>query len=157
MPIERFAAHLNSYMGTPQRYGLEAAAQTYGRGAPLVINAAGHLEEAGTDPVGIQGFAAQPGANNATAGAATAFYDPLYDDEYIGSVDTSAAEGTGTSAQTQVGERFGITRSAQAGQVGRWYVDTNKTDIADQRVEIVRLIDAAATIQGRVAFKWIAT
>lgn len=155
MPIlYPFGIYTIDSLGTPQQYGPEALSQTFKQGAPLVRNAAGYLQEASPDPVGVTGFSADPGKNGTANGSKTSFYDPLIDEaEYVGCMDTSASEGTGTILQTYVGERFGITKSAQAGtNLNRWYIDITKTDIADQRVEVTGLIDDAGTIQGRVRF-----
>lgn len=142
------------YTSTPCESGPEAASQNYVRGAPLVYDANGRIQEGGTDPTGILGFAQHDG-NNGAAGAATAHWtSTAVSPEFIGSVDDGSSEGTGTSALTQVGARYGLTRTSQTGnEARRWYVDTNKTAINLQRVEVTELIDAAGTTEGRVAFR----
>lgn len=139
---------------TPTDHGPEAASQTYVAGAPVVRDSAGRIAEGGTDPTGIAGFAQHAGANT-TAGADTAFFTSANPDvEFVGSVDDGSDEGNGTSALTQVGQRYGLTQTSLTGNdANKWYVDTNKTDIAVQRVEVTGLVDAAATTQGRVRFK----
>lgn len=149
----RYGGHTS----TPTEDYAEAASQSFVTGAPITLNAAGYATEGGTDPTGIQGVAQADGANNSTAGVATTSVTPARDDtEFVGSVDSAASEGTGTSAQTNVGAKFGITKTSLTGQdASKWYVDTDKTAEAVQRVEVLGLIDAATTIQGRVRFKFL--
>ncbi len=147
---------LEGITSMPCKFGPEGASKTHLRGAPLVYSS-GNLQEAGADPTTVVGVAAHAGRNVA-AGARSFFIPPEENVVFVGSLDTSAGEGTGTVAATDLGVEYGITKSAQAGAttLNKWYVDKNKTG-GSARVKVVELIDAAATVQGRVGFIFLAT
>ena len=128
----------------------EGASETFSRGAPLVDDGSGRLEEAGTNDTDWVGFALEDGHNNSTEGAAIiGFVKALPSTVFQGYIDDGSSEGTGASAATQVGQEYGLTKASSG---GAWYVDINKTG-ANGRVRVQRLIDDAGTTLGRVLFK----
>lgn len=151
MPLEPFAIYRPRSMGSPTSYLPKAGATSFERGAP-VIATAGLAVEAGADPAlnTIMGVATHDMAITGY-GSTDCFMNPIDSEEvWIGSVDTSAGVGTGTSAVAQRGTRYGIAKDATSGQ---WYIDIN--DTTNVRVRVEALIDPAGTVQGRVEFKWL--
>lgn len=137
----------------PTSFGIEGSSKTHVKGAPL-IETTGLLGEAGADPTNIVGVAQHAGRNVTTS--PKSFYIPLLDEvEFVGSLDTSASEGTGTVATADRGAEYGITKTALTGvNLGKWYVDQNKTG-GSARVRVVELIDPVGTVQGRCVFKFL--
>ena len=134
----------------PCKFGPEGASKTHKKGAPLVYSS-GNLQEAGADPTTVVGVASHDGRNG-SAGVRSFMIPPDENVIFVGSVDTSAGEGTGTVAATDLGLEYGITKTALTGaNLGKWYVDKNKTG-GSARVKVVEIIDAAATLLGRVGF-----
>src|SRR5262245_7100013 len=112
----------------------EKASQTFLKGALVFIEAAtGFLIECGADPASILGVATADGANNAVSGAVTQVVELAHPDNlFRGYLDTSAAEGAGTSAQTDLFKGYGVFKSASG--VANWFVD--KTDTTAKRTFI---------------------
>lgn len=137
----------------PEGHGPEGASQSYVKGA-VVIETSGLVVEAGADPTNVVGVAAHA-ARNVTTNP-KCFYDfPLESVEFIGSLDTSASEGTGTCVATDRGAEYGITKTSLTGvNTGKWYVDKNKTG-GSARVRVTEIIDPVNTVHGRVAFKFL--
>lgn len=135
---------------TPSLVRKEAASQTFSKGALLCYDGAGYVEQCDSDVLGCIGVADEPGHNAAVGVKSVGMCpsDPTI--VFEGSVDTSASLGTGTTAQSQVGLRYGLTLSS-----GVWYVDTNKTAPEDVRVVVEGLKDEAGTLLGRVYFRFL--
>ncbi len=154
MPLTAFELNrMEGLTSHPESWGIEGASVTYVKGAVL-IQTTGLLVEAGADPTNIVGVASHAGRNVTTS--PKGFYiPPLEGVEFVGSLDTSAGEGTGTIAVANIGGEYGITKTALTGvNLGKWYVDSNKTG-GDARVRVTRLIDPVGTVQGRVGFKFL--
>jgi hypothetical protein len=80
----------------PTGFGKEGSSKTHVKGA-LLIETSGLLGEAGADPTNVVGVAAHAGRNVTTS--PTSYYlPPLESVTFVGSLDTSASEGTGTVA-----------------------------------------------------------
>lgn len=140
-PVRGYGVH-----ALPLDEGPEAATQTFVKGS-LVIFTGGYVTVAGADPVNIVGVALEAGHNDVAAGTSNITYAPAVATQvFEGTVDTSAAFGTGAIAATDLGLEYGITLNS-----GVWYVDKNKTG-ATGRCRIVRLIDPVGTVNGRVHF-----
>lgn len=100
----------------------EAASQTFKAGAPLIINAAGFIEECAAAPALIYAIAVKPGQNGATAGLYQSLFHRVGPDiEFDGTL-------LGTLTQTMIGENYGLVKGAD----GIWYIDP--ADVADQVV-----------------------
>jgi len=158
MPL--YNIRLHKYVGqtsTPTESGLQAASlASEVTGFPVVFDAAGRLTVGETNPTGVLGFSQADSNNAAAASTNIMYYTPKGDNvRYVGSVDIASAENTGTCVLTDVGSRYGLTKTSQTGtyEVNKWYIDKDKTDIAVQRVEITELVDPVDTIEGRVAFR----
>lgn len=151
MALEPFSIYRPTGLGARTKHFTKAAATNFERGAPVVMTS-GLAGEAGADPalntvVGV----AQHDMATSGYGSADCFVTPTDDgDSWVGSVDLSSAIGTGTSAATDRGLRYGIAKDATSGQ---WFID--KDDTTNVRVQVEKLIDAAATVQGRVEFRWL--
>jgi len=146
--------------GTPiPRAGLpEKASSTFVRGALAFLEAAtGFLIECGADPTLIMGIAQADGANNAVSGAVINIVDLAHPDTlFRGYLDTSGGEGTGTTAQTDLGKGYGVAKSASG---GIWYVD--KADTTNKRVVIWEFWaadgQAVGDIRHHVLFQFMVT
>lgn len=144
---------LEGITSMPTGFGKEGSSKTHVKGA-LLIETTGLLGEAGADPTNVVGVAQHAGRNVTTS--PTSFYIPPSDQlTFVGSLDTSASEGTGTLAVADRGAEYGVTKTALTGaNLGKWYVDQNKTG-GSARVRVVELIDPVGTVQGRCAFKFL--
>src|SRR6266567_4948272 len=113
---------LEGITSMPCKFGPEGATKTHLKGAPVVYSS-GLLQEAGADPTTVVGVAAHAGRNAAASGSRSFFLPPDEAVIFVGSLDTSASEGTGTVVATDLGAEYGITKSAQAGAttVNKWY------------------------------------
>src|SRR5713226_5116328 len=147
-------------MSGPTLTGLEAATQTFKRGAP-VVNSAGFLAEAAANPAAIIGIARSDGHNLTVAGvanaASTGIIDPTSPNQEFTpiqpsmifeiSVDKAAARGGALAvlAQSDMWGDFGITKDS----LGFWYLDVDKA-AANQVVVVVAFKDPAGTVNGRV-------
>lgn len=144
---------LEGITSMPTHFATEGASKTHVKGA-LVIQTSGLLTEAGADPTNVIGVAAHAGRNVA-AGQRSFYLPPDEPVIFVGSLDTSASEGTGTVAAADLGAEYGVTKTALTGvNLGKWYVDQNKTG-GSARVRVVELIDAVGTVQGRCGFKFL--
>jgi hypothetical protein len=144
---------LEGITSMPTHFYPEGASKTHVKGAPVVLSS-GLLQEAGADPTTVVGIAAHAGRNGAS-GLRSYVTPPDENVTFVGSIDTSASEGTGTVAAAQLGAEYGITKTALTGvNLGKWYVDTNKTG-GSARVKVVELIDPVNTVLGRVGFKFL--
>jgi hypothetical protein len=80
------------------------------------------------------GIATRDGQSGSTAGAKTQTVDLAHPDTlFIGNIDASAA-GSGTTAATDRGKMYGITKHAGS---GKWTVDNAKTTAAQKTRVIV--------------------
>ena len=140
-------------MATPQLTWPVDAAATWVRGAVGVDDGGGELTEGGTNPTLIAGIATAktPLTNTNITTADGKFIPATPGCVFEGRVDDNGALGTGAIAATDLGTEYGITEDAD----GIWYVDKGKTAAADVRVRIMKLIDAAGTVNGRVWFVFI--
>lgn len=136
---------------TPGMNPYEEASLTCVKGALLRFNGAGYVEECDSTVLGLIGVADEAG-HNGTAGQYRIGMAPA-DPSIIfeASVDTSADEDTGESAQAQVGVQYGLTKDA----AGIWYVDLNKTEPDDVRCVVEGLKDPAGTLLGRVKIRFL--
>ncbi len=159
-------AFREGYHSTPMISYLEDITQTYKKGAPLVVTAAGYLGMAtAANPyngTGMVGVAVSDASNLAAAGGpdlvtgekvhqAYPVGSPSL--EFEGQLDasvTTLAQGTHALAQADLWALYGIVQDATS---GFWYV--NFSDTTDVRVVVTRLLDPIGTLAGRVAFTWI--
>ena len=125
--------------------GGATGSQTFVRGA-IVVAASGLLSEGGADPTIIVGIA-NHGVTSATSGQLVQYIPALPGQEFIASVDNTAA-GTGLIEAADKWTRYGITQDSD----GVWYVDKDKTIDAETRVTITGFVDAVGTVLGRVKF-----
>jgi hypothetical protein len=135
----------------PRQEVPEAATQTFRIGA-LVVCTSGYLVECGADPALILGVASKAGQNGGSAGLKKqTVYLAHPDTLFVGNLDTSAAEGAGTTAATDRFLTYGVAKRASS----HWYVD--KTDTTNKRVRIFDFWDedAVGDIMGRVLFKFV--
>lgn len=71
---------------------------------------------------------------------------------FIGLLGGSVTDADGTTAQTDVGAIFGLTKDATTNY---WYVDKDITTTAGGAcVEVVELIDAVGVLHGKVGFRF---
>lgn len=130
------------------------AAAVWVRGAVVIDDGGGELVEGGADPTLIAGIATSKNPLTNTQGAATdagKFIPAKPGVEFEGSIDDSSALGTGAIAAGDLGTAYGITEDSS----GVWYVDKNKTAAATVRVRIMKLLDDAGTVNGRVRFVFL--
>jgi hypothetical protein len=118
--------------------------QTWVRGAVLVA-ASGLISEGGADPTAIVGVSTHAVTSSA-AGAVAQFVRAVPGQEFVMSIDTSAAIGTGAIVATDKYLRYGITEDSD----GIWYVDKNKTTDAAARVTVTDFVDPVGEVMGRV-------
>src|SRR5688572_69882 len=117
--------------GLPSMELAEAATQTFKAGA-LCVCASGYVQECGADPSLITGLATRDGQSGATAGAKSQDFILAHPATlFLGYLDTSAAEGAGTSAATDRGLSYGVAKNSAT---GKWYVD--KTETSNKRVTV---------------------
>lgn len=114
----------------------QAAAQTYKAGAPLLLST-GKVQETGTDPAAILGFAMADAADNSWENDAFNLVNPtatvaLADIEFRGTFK-------GTFAAADVGSKFGLVED---GTSGFWVVD--RSDTTNTRVIITGTDDGVA-------------
>lgn len=172
-----------SYSGMADiRNLLEKASQTFLQGTPVqvsagVVQACAAIVSAATAL--IAGFSTVNGANLASDGVpkvigtqtgvpnqpnavvqyigappndgTTQFLLAEDEQSFVGTFGDSATAANAVLALTQIGSIFGLTKDAGN---NFWYVDNNITTTAGGAcVEIVNLIDAVGTLNGRVEFK----
>lgn len=123
-----------SGLSIPREEFPEASGQTYNQGALVFLNG-GFLQECGANPPLIMGVATRPGQNGGSNGAKRAVVDLAHPDTlFLASIDTSASEGTGVTANTDIGAMYGVTKAGVGNNA--WYPDKNKTSAATRRVII---------------------
>jgi len=128
----------------------EAAAQTFKKGCPVVFTTGGTtVEEDTSDPQPIVGVA------DANASGTTSNDIPvvpalpgLLFEGILGNGDLTNY----TLLAADVGDVYGLARDATAGNLG-WFVDKQET--TNVRVRVVKLKDAAGTVNGRVYFTFL--
>lgn len=149
LPFEM--AGMQGLAAVPKHEAPVAAAQTWVRGAVLIQNGSGELEEGGANPTAIVGVAlAKHPPTNTPEGEG--YHIPARENiEFIASVDDSAAIDTGAIAAGDLYTAYGITEDGS----GVWYIDKNKTAAADVRVRITGFKDAVGTVQGRVRVQFL--
>ncbi len=125
MPYQNFGPQRSASGIAPKVDSLpEAATQTFLAGAPLIINAAGFIEECAAAPALIYAIAVKPGQNGATAGLYSSLFHRVGPDiEFDGTLLAA-----GGLTQTMIGENYGLIRGADK----IWYIDP--ADAADQVV-----------------------
>jgi len=166
----------------PMRNLAEAASQTFNQGVPVQL-ASGYIQECASivsvATAIIAGFSLAPGAGLTSAGVpkvlvtgwkvpnqSSAVVQPIGaplndgtnqftqargDLTFIGTVGNSNTAANATLAQTMVGAIFGLTKDAGN---NFWYVDNYITTAANGAcVEVVGLVDAVGTLNGRVEFR----
>jgi len=110
----------------PRRNTPEKASGTFKKGAVVFMNA-GFLDECGANPALILGVATRDAQNGATDGAKSQLVELASPGVlFKGYLDTSASEGTGVSANTDLFKGVGLTKSAAG---GFWYADKGKTTV----------------------------
>ena len=135
---------------TPSITYLEAASQTFVKGTPLVFTSGGSTVEQDTsDPAPIVGIAehAASGTTNDPVRVVPAIPGKVFEG-ILGNGDLTDY----TLAQTDVGDVYGLARDAT--NLG-WFVDKQDTAVANVRVRVVGLRDAAGTVNGRVYFVFL--
>lgn len=132
-------------------HGIEAAAQSWKMGAPL-INSAGSIAEGAADPDNILGIAIANAA--AVTAADVMFIQPRVGSRFSITVDDTLsggnAPGTGSLAQTDCYSVYGLVKD---GLTGIWYLD--KSDTTNVRVIVMGFIDDPGTINGRVEVEFL--
>jgi len=128
------------------RTGLEAASQSFKKGAPLV-ESSGYLAEAtGGAALDIVGFAITEGHSDSSAGTSNVLYYPT---ELVPVWQGKlAATSPHSLAQTDVFTEYGLHKTA----TGYWYVDYDESSAAQKSASVVGLIDAVGTSDGWVRF-----
>lgn len=127
----------------PVRTFLEAAAQTFKKGAPLVINAGGQVAEIGADPSKIDAIA----LSDATGVTDTEIQGVLPLPAVIFQANIS---GSGTNDQTDVGDLRGIIKDGD-----NFHVDESES--GDPVLEIVGLRGDAGDTNGIVYFRFLSS
>lgn len=126
----------------------EAAAQTYKRGDPVVLDTAGRVKIA-VDTGDVFGIADK----DAKGTTDTASPIIVIDDSVIFSASVSAAGATANSAQADVGLRCSYIKSTITGETAKTVIDTS--DVTNLNIDILDLYDAAATADGRYFFRFV--
>jgi hypothetical protein len=147
-------AYMIGLIAAPVLHGIETAAQTFKKGAPLInTDAAGTMTES-TSPIDASAVGKRTlglALNDATgvtskdipfavAGEHTVFEGTLSD----------ATAGTHTLAQADVWETFPLVKDGTF-STGNWYIDANAEADAGGAL-IVGLKDPVGTVDGRVFF-----
>lgn len=148
IPIE--AGAMQGLAAIPKSEAPVAAAQVWVRGAVLTLTA-NELVEGGADPTGIVGIALHKHPPTNTPEEAGYHIPARENIEFIGSIDTNAALGTGAIAAGDLFTAYGITEDAD----GHWYIDKAKTAAATVRIRITAFKDAVGTVNGRVRFQFL--
>lgn len=116
----------------PRWAALEAATQTFTRGALVFANTNGQLVECGADPALILGVSTAAGGNNASANVASQLVELAYPGTLFRAyADSSGGEGTGVLALTDRMKGYGVAKSASGGY---WFIDT--ADATNDRVVV---------------------
>ena len=143
------AKHYGFY-STPSETFKEAAGQTFKKGTPLVFTAGGSTVEQDTsNPLSIVAIAENDatGTTNADVRAI-----PLVDGQLFVGVLGNGDETDYTLAQTDVGDVYGLDLDST--HFG-WFVDKQNTAVLTVKVRVVKLLDPAGTVNGRVFFRFL--
>ena len=125
-----------SGMPIPKEEFLEAATQTFKKGAPVVLNAAGYITECGADPAMILGIATRDGQNGTAAGDKKQVIELAHVDNcFLGNLDNGLGTIGGTQA-TIGAAGYGIAKHAGS---GKWYIDGS--DTTAKRVKVWKFYD----------------
>lgn len=136
------------FHSTPSWECLEAATQTFKRGAPLVFSG-GYVQEATASSEEVIGIAATDGSNDASAGTSVQRVIPIIPGMVFEGATSSALTDRAT-AQTDAGAIWGIAKDAT--NLG-WYL--NASESTNYKVRIIGFKDAVTTTNGRVYFVWL--
>jgi hypothetical protein len=143
MAVMKIRPYWEGQTSAPVRHGPVGVGETFEAGSPLVVDA-GQLDEGGTDPTNIVGFAAID-VTGLTAGTEIP-YHPAEGGAFLGTLRT------GTSAYTlaaaDIYAEVGLTVQSN----GVWALDVAKTG-ATGRVRILGSVDPIGTSDARVIFK----
>ncbi len=127
----------------PVRTFLEAAAQTFKKGAPLLINAGGQVAEIGADPAKIDAIALSDASGTTNAEIQGVLPLPAV-------IFQANISGSGTNDQTDVGDLRGIVKDGN-----NWHVDESES--GDPVLEIVGLRGDSGDTNGIVYFRFLNT
>lgn len=117
------SSHLGLH-STPSVTGPEGDSESFVKGAVLIDDGAGLLDEAGTTPIiSIVGIATRD-ANNDTNNSDLRVEAACPNQLFEGTLDDGSSEGTGVSAETDQWAEYGVTEDSD----GFWFVDKNKTE-----------------------------
>ena len=125
----------------PTRTFLEAAGQTFKKGAPLLINASGQVAEVGADPSRIDAIASANASGTTNAEIQGTLPLPAV-------IFQANISGSGTNDQTDVGDRRGIVKDGD-----NWHVDESETGALV--LEIVGLRGDSGDTNGIVYFRFL--
>lgn len=134
--------------GPDYGYFPKKASETFKRGDPVKLDTNGEVLLA-VDTEGSVGIADADAADFATAALVPVILHNI-DDWYVASI--SAAGATATSAQTDVGLRCSYIKSTITGETTKTVVD--RSDTQADVLHVIGLYDPAATVDGRVYFRW---
>lgn len=138
------------YHSTPSETFLEAASQTFKKGTPLVFTSGGStVEEDTSNPLSIVAIA-EADASGTTNNPIRA--TPLVDGQLFEGVLGNGDETDYTLAQTDVGDVYGL--DLEGTNLG-WFVDKQNTAVLTVKVRVVKLLDPAGTVNGRVFFRFL--
>ncbi len=147
MALDAFENTLEGYYSIPKNSALEAAAQTFQRGDPLIATGSdGQIQEPTTNPVAnIVGIAAAPASGITNEEIA---YIPSNASGvlFVGRVRNDA--GDVATALSQLLENFRLQLDT-----GVWKI--NVEDNATPCVQIIGFVDPVGTVGGRVKFKFL--
>jgi hypothetical protein len=131
-------------VSTPILEGPEAASQTFKQGAVLV-DSAGKVAEASNDPTAsILGIALHDASGTTDQ---TVMFVPALPHVVFEATLEDQATGDHALVQTNCWQDYGLKKTA----AGLWYIDEND---GTGPALIIRLVDPAGTIQGRVQFQF---
>jgi len=103
----------------------EKASQTFVKGALCFVDSTGYNVECGADPALILGVATTDASNSGSSGTVIDVLELAHPSTlFRGYFDTSASEGTGTDAQTDLMKGYGVAKAAAGGV---WFVDKAET------------------------------
>ena len=127
----------------------EAAAQTFVKGDPVVLNVSGQVLLA-VDTGNIHGIADEDASGTTDNRVKVIVINPDTD-VYVASQSNAGAEQN--SAQTQVGLQCSFIKSTVTGQTTKTVLDT--ADVGNLNCEILELKDPAGTPNGEVYFRFV--
>lgn len=146
---------VSRYLGLgdlPVLTGIEAASQTFKKGAPLK-DSSGKVAILGVDDVtGVLGIAQHDATE--VADSEVKFVPPLPGVVFCAELNHTT-NGTATIAQTDMYAKYGLSLASTD---KRWYVDKEETAAgSDEVVQIVGFLDPVGTVKGRVEFVFLAS